>query len=541
MGLTSDDAVPACRHLFDAARKSENEDIVSLGPTDDEGESREDPAPVITATGATVNLEALPPRVAIALDVERPAAKPVPLATTEAAPQVPPTSVKVAPRAPAPAKKALVPTPAMTFPDLESTVITPILRFPVLNEAFTSADMKAWLDGANRKIAGCGWRRIFRFQRMKRVDYLVEFESAEAALKIRGLIHPKEGAIREGSFMGRPEFQQIVGNSRAAEEQTSNAAEISSAPAPYAGGRPDLKGFRYASLKVREITLGQDGLSLPSRLPPEHSPALRLPRDGGVAPLPDSVMHDETTRTDRCGQETRRKTGVLLRLVLQRGRSSGRVHHAFDHVRGRQLHDALSRLRASADVVLANGVDAIVVHLRRILPIPAPESARLRSARDDERGHHPRLLLGLGTVNLDLGAFETARDDGTIRGAVNGALWILLGRLRPVYSLELGKGRNRKKVKWRNRQLPYWAAWGSTFRVAWGILSLILSLRRLLGRDGANELERSVRCTWILAPAEHPSMPTSLGNKSPVSGDKIPHARVTGSSSHPSRSSSLLS
>ncbi|KAJ7803924.1 hypothetical protein B0H13DRAFT_2296872 [Mycena leptocephala] len=380
----------------------------------------------------------------------------------------------------------------MTFPDLESTVITPILRFPVLNEAFTSADMKAWLDGANRKIAGCGWRRIFRFQRMKRVDYLVEFESAEAALKIRGLIHPKEGAIREGSFMGRPEFQQIVGNSRAAEEQTSNAAEISSAPAPYAGGRPDLKGFRYASLKVREITLGQDGLSLPSRLPPEHSPALRLPRDGGVAPLPDSVMHDETTRTDRCGQETRRKTGVLLRLVLQRGRSSGRVHHAFDHVRGRQLHDALSRLRASADVVLANGVDAIVVHLRRILPIPAPESARLRSARDDERGHHPRLLLGLGTVNLDLGAFETARDDGTIRGAVNGALWILLGRLRPVYSLELGKGRNRKK-----------------------------------------ELERSVRCTWILAPAEHPSMLTSLGNKSPVSGDKIPHVRVTGSSSHP--------
>ncbi|KAJ7812344.1 hypothetical protein B0H13DRAFT_2383287 [Mycena leptocephala] len=52
-----------------------------------------------------------------------------------------------------------------------NAVLTPFLKFPGLNDTFAPNNVRAWLDGVNRKVPG------------PRVDYYVEFESAEAALK----------------------------------------------------------------------------------------------------------------------------------------------------------------------------------------------------------------------------------------------------------------------------------------------------------------------------------------------------------------------
>ncbi|KAJ7832378.1 hypothetical protein B0H13DRAFT_1915018 [Mycena leptocephala] len=143
---------------------------------------------------------------------------------------------------PSPNKKAMVNirpqvfAATLTYPSLESTVLTPFLKFPNLNDVFTPNDIRTWLDGANRKVASCGWRRVLRVARKPRVDYYVEFESAEAALKIRGLIEPREGEIREGYFVGETEFKKVAALSPAVLQQTRNAAETAPASEPYAGG-----------------------------------------------------------------------------------------------------------------------------------------------------------------------------------------------------------------------------------------------------------------------------------------------------------------
>ncbi|KAJ7831668.1 hypothetical protein B0H13DRAFT_1915343 [Mycena leptocephala] len=164
---------------------------------------------------------------------------------TRANPRVYPCPTLRAPAAPAvPAKVTVqmqtrprVLNATLTYPSLESTVLTPYLKFPGLSDVFTPGDVKAWLDGANRKVAGCGWRRIFHVPQSMRVDYYMEFQSAEAALKIRGLIDIREGEIREGIFVGETEIREIAKRTWAVLEQVENAAENAPAPAPYAEGR----------------------------------------------------------------------------------------------------------------------------------------------------------------------------------------------------------------------------------------------------------------------------------------------------------------
>jgi hypothetical protein len=70
-----------------------------------------------------------------------------------------------------------------------------------------------------------------------RVDYYVEFESAEAALKVWGIIDPREGEIHEGYFVGETEFRRITALSQAVLQQAENLAETAPTPEPYAGGR----------------------------------------------------------------------------------------------------------------------------------------------------------------------------------------------------------------------------------------------------------------------------------------------------------------
>ncbi|KAJ7901489.1 hypothetical protein B0H13DRAFT_2335974 [Mycena leptocephala] len=454
LGLTSDDAVPACRHLFDAARKAEDEDIISLGPTDDEREDRETPAPSVNpAVGATVSLEVAHRQVTPA-----PTVSPAPKSAPGVAPQV-------ASQAP-PVAKPRAPVPPMTFPDLESTVITPILRFPELSEAFSPSNMKAWLDGANRKVAGCGWRRIFRFQRGKRVDYLVEFESAEAALKIRGLIHPKEGVIRESSFMGKSEFQRIVGDSRPVETQEANAAEVGPTAAPYAGGRyirleppttmpaPPPPGYTQRRTQL-----------LPRPLP-ARGPVLR--RGGGAVRLPAFAIPSETKRTDRYGREIQCEPDAPDHPSLSLDRDSSRFPLVLDHGHGIRLDVAPALPRTNgilrdvapalprANVHAVRDAIAIAVRARGIHPTLAPESARPRNARGDgKRPCRRLLLLGLENEGLRNDALGTARNRDE---AAIGVSWIPRKRPLPACSRDSGKNRNRRTGKWRNPPFPYWGA-----------------------------------------------------------------------------------
>ncbi|KAJ7794546.1 hypothetical protein B0H13DRAFT_2393349 [Mycena leptocephala] len=202
-GLHVPDQLPACRFLFEDGRPrsqsvvsvedARESSVLSLGPEDEEME----------------DVQVVEPPV-----VEPPS--PNKKATVNVRPQVFAAT--------------------LTYPSLESTVLTPFLKFPDLNDVFTPNDVRTWLDGANRKVPGCGWRRVLRVARKPRVDYYVEFESAEAALKIRGLIEPREGEIREGYFVGETEFKKIAALSPAVLQQTRNAAETAPASEPYAGG-----------------------------------------------------------------------------------------------------------------------------------------------------------------------------------------------------------------------------------------------------------------------------------------------------------------
>ncbi|KAJ7851691.1 hypothetical protein B0H13DRAFT_2359926 [Mycena leptocephala] len=238
-GLHVPDQLPACRFLFEDGRPrsqsvvsvedARESSVLSLGPEDEEME----------------DVQVVEPPV-----VEPPS--PNKKATVNVRPQVFAAT--------------------LTYPSLESTVLTPFLKFPDLNDVFTPNDVRTWLDGANRKVPGCGWRRVLRVARKPRVDYYVEFESAEAALKIRGLIEPREGEIREGYFVGETEFKKIAALSPAVLQQTRNAAETAPASEPYAGGRylreePPVTSSLLKTTRAPAIIPPASGLLSPNLLP----------------------------------------------------------------------------------------------------------------------------------------------------------------------------------------------------------------------------------------------------------------------------------
>ncbi|KAJ7928396.1 hypothetical protein B0H13DRAFT_2311678 [Mycena leptocephala] len=185
LGLTSDDPTPSCRALLECTLENADasEDAVSLG-TENNGAHAGLPDPVTLTE---------PPR----------------------------------PR----------PIPTLTFPGMDSIVVTSVLKFPELPDSFTPADCAAWLATANRIVPGLEWRRIYLHKHSIRVDYFVEFASSEIALKVKGLINPKEGEIRESVFVGPMEYGEIQRKLRAVLEQATRATEEEKPPTPYAGGR----------------------------------------------------------------------------------------------------------------------------------------------------------------------------------------------------------------------------------------------------------------------------------------------------------------
>ncbi|KAJ7903117.1 hypothetical protein B0H13DRAFT_2335280 [Mycena leptocephala] len=188
-GLTSDDPTPSSRVLLECTQESK-EDEVSLG-SENNGDHGDIPS----------------------------------VAAHSSSPQKPPST---------PLRPLTVPT--LTFPAVESTVVTAVLKFPELPVLFSPNDMSAWLATAARIVSGIEWKRIYLFKRNVRLDYFVEFNSSEMALKVKGLINPKEGEVRECVFVGLTEYGKVQQTLKAVAEQT--ASSVKGKPAsPYAGGR----------------------------------------------------------------------------------------------------------------------------------------------------------------------------------------------------------------------------------------------------------------------------------------------------------------
>ncbi|KAJ7911723.1 hypothetical protein B0H13DRAFT_2328102 [Mycena leptocephala] len=294
LGLDGHHAVPACRHLLEA---NPSEDVemevepvspISLGPTDKELEEVKDLSLSLTQEIATTAVEALSP---MPHALEDPHSSAGTSTRTEIRPRAP-----AAPAAPAKATVATRAKPGvldatLTYPSLESTVLTPYLKFPGLSDVFTPSDVKAWLDGANRKVPGCGWRRIYCVPRSIRVDYYVEFQSAEAALKVRGLIDVRNGEIREATFVGEAEIRDIAERMRAVLEQVENVAETAPAPAPYAGGRYLRTEPPTSALLLKKVK-------------PE------VPPSSWTGPPTSALLVKKLPRADRCS------LGPVLRLAL---------------------------------------------------------------------------------------------------------------------------------------------------------------------------------------------------------------------------------
>ncbi|KAJ7899834.1 hypothetical protein B0H13DRAFT_2336784 [Mycena leptocephala] len=190
----------------------------------------------------------------------------------------------------------LLPVPALTFLGVESVIVTPILKFPELPMSFAPTDCAAWLATTSRIVPGLEWRRIYVHKCSIRVDYFVEFATAEIALMVKGLVNPKEGEIRESVFVGPTEYGEIRQKLRAALEQTIPAPvpRLVKPPSPYAGGR-------YRREEPPTTTR-----ILPDPLAQEHDPSLpcvhitrRSPTGQGTLPGPREDPPGDLGLTDK--------------------------------------------------------------------------------------------------------------------------------------------------------------------------------------------------------------------------------------------------
>ncbi|KAJ7892953.1 hypothetical protein B0H13DRAFT_2339885 [Mycena leptocephala] len=190
LGLTSDDPTPSSRALLEHLRKESKEDKVSLG-SENSGDHGDVPSVAVLSSSP-----------------EKPSSTPLrPLAV-----------------------------PTLTFPGMESTVVTAVLKFPELPVSFSPNDMSAWLTTAACVISGIEWRCIYLFKRSVRLDYFVEFVLSETALKVKGLIKTREGEIRECVFVGPTEYGKIQQMLKAVLERMVFPAKERKPSSPYAGG-----------------------------------------------------------------------------------------------------------------------------------------------------------------------------------------------------------------------------------------------------------------------------------------------------------------
>jgi hypothetical protein len=179
LGLTSDDPTPSSCALLECTRKESKEDKVSLG-SENNGDHGDIP----------------------------------PVAALSSSPKKPPSTL------PCP-----LAVPTLMFPGVESTVVTTVLKFPELPVSFSPNDMSAWLTTTARVVSGIERRHIYLFQRSIRHDYFVEFVSSEMALKVKGLINPREGEIRECVFVGATEYDKVQQTLKVIVEQTASSAK----------------------------------------------------------------------------------------------------------------------------------------------------------------------------------------------------------------------------------------------------------------------------------------------------------------------------
>ncbi|KAF8196818.1 hypothetical protein K438DRAFT_1967822 [Mycena galopus ATCC 62051] len=142
------------------------------------------------------------------------------------------------------APRAMILGTEVTIPMVD-LVITQVLKFTVPG-TFALEGMTAWLASATEQCGGY-WTRMVREESQPRAYYYVEFDSSDAALRIKGLVNVRDGTVRLVDFGSlRDEALDLIAQSR---RRTGDAPSVAAA-------RLRLEGIIGAALLIPDVVRG---------------------------------------------------------------------------------------------------------------------------------------------------------------------------------------------------------------------------------------------------------------------------------------------
>ncbi|KAF8210238.1 hypothetical protein K438DRAFT_1959517 [Mycena galopus ATCC 62051] len=248
------------------------------------------------------------------------------------------------------APRAMILGTEVTIPMME-VVPSTILKFTV-PDTFAMDGMKAWLLSATGQTPGGRWLRMSRVEWRPRAHYYVEFDSIDAALRVKGLVNARDGTVRLVEFARDTEFADVI--------QRHEVITTQSVPAP---PRLDQKRARPPASRSgsrepqpstsRTADAARPSLSAAESAPPRSQPLASKVRLPALALAPSKMAIKEPIAPPREGVAAP-TTGLadLVRAAarqaqgIARGAAAGRAVGPFlplagTLARGRRL---LSRL-----------------------------------------------------------------------------------------------------------------------------------------------------------------------------------------------------
>ncbi|KAF8157745.1 hypothetical protein K438DRAFT_1777081 [Mycena galopus ATCC 62051] len=309
------------------------------------------------------------------------------------------------------APRSMIMGTEVTVPAIHGVTVTAVLKFTV-PDAFALDSVIAWLTAAEQLSLGGSWRRIIRVESKPRAHYYVEFESAEAALRIKGLVDPREGLIRVVSFAKEEEFQGLatkhpVAAARPAAVRPDSPPPRVPTPAPYRPSPPrvsDLNRRRSPSPRVPASSRRQSASPRRARETFRERPPYRPfekpwspggssrespPRAGGSyqhARSPAATPLDATRRHRDVTFAHDLHPAGRVRRRISADRAAPRTRDDVDDpVRVRLLGEGLAALRGAGPPPQEEAAVA------RALNAPARATATVQSDRESRRlGRRPR-------------------------------------------------------------------------------------------------------------------------------------------------------
>ncbi|KAF8146252.1 hypothetical protein K438DRAFT_1781128 [Mycena galopus ATCC 62051] len=176
-------------------------------------------------------------------------------------------------------------------------VITRVLKFTVPG-IFALEGMTAWLASATEQCGGY-WTRMVREESQPRAYYYVEFDSSDAALRIKGLVNVRDGTVRLVDFVRETEFLAVASRhavltARATPVSGSSPHHVDSPAARPARPRspsPRLRCRSRSPPPARHYTATRSSLGVPARRSPRSDRSIsprnwRRPLSRSRSPAP---------------------------------------------------------------------------------------------------------------------------------------------------------------------------------------------------------------------------------------------------------------